>query len=61
LKDAAQGGGLGIESPIAEFPTFEQLEFKGQQNQEHLGPFLQAMKQLALSQANPEGFAWVGG
>jgi len=49
LKDAAQAGGLGIESPIAEFPTFEQLEFKGQ-NREHLVPFLQAMKQLADKQ-----------
>lgn len=44
VKDTAQG--LGVESAIAEFPTFEQLEFKGQ-SQEHLGPFLQAMKQLA--------------
>jgi len=36
--------GMGVESPITEFPDFEHLEFKGQQQ---IGPFLQAMKQLA--------------
>jgi len=36
--------GMGIESPITDFPDFERLEFKEQQN---IGPFLQAMKQLA--------------
>ena len=36
------------ESPIKDFPNFEQLEFKGQ-NQKHLAPFLQAMKELASS------------
>ena len=47
FKDAAQAEGLSVESPISAFPDFEHLEFRGQQNQEHLGPFLQAMKQLA--------------
>lgn len=41
---------LGMESPITAFPDFEQLEFKGQQSQQHLGPFLNAMKQLADQQ-----------
>ena len=31
------------ESPIMAYPNFEHLEFKGQ-NQEHLVPFLDAMK-----------------
>ncbi len=39
----ASGSPLGIESPISPFPDFEHLEFKGQKNQKHLGPFLQAM------------------
>ncbi len=39
LKDATAAGGLDLVGPIADFPTFEQLEFKGQ-NQEHLVPFL---------------------
>jgi hypothetical protein len=43
----ASGSSLIIESPIAAFPDFEHLEFKGQNNQKHLGPFLQAMRQLA--------------
>ena len=36
----------GWESPIKDFPDFEQLEFKGQ-NQKQIAPFLQAMKALA--------------
>ena len=47
IKEVAQANDRGAESPIAAFPTFEHLEFKGQQNQQHLAPFLQAMKQLA--------------
>lgn len=43
----ASGAPLSIESPISAFPDFEHLEFKGQNNQKHLGPFLQAMRQLA--------------
>lgn len=46
----ASGSPLGIESPISGFPNFEHLEFKGRQNQKHLGPFLQAMRQLAEQQ-----------
>ncbi len=48
LKDATAASGLTMVGPIADFPTFEQLEFRGQ-NQEHLVPFLQAMKKLAES------------
>ncbi len=57
LNDAAGAAGLSVVSPIAGFSNFEQLEFRGQQNQEHLGPFLQAMKQLADQQraANANG------
>ena len=40
----ASGSGMGVESPITDFPDFEHLEFKGQQN---IGPFLEAMRQLA--------------
>jgi hypothetical protein len=46
----ASGSALTLESPISAFPDFEHLEFKGQQNHEYLGPFLQAMKQLADKQ-----------
>ena len=49
LKDALGGEGIGIEAPIADFSDFERLEFKGQK-QEHLAPFLNAMKQLAEQQ-----------
>lgn len=45
----ANGSELGMESPIQQCPDFEHLEFKGQ-NQQHLAPFLQAMKQLADQQ-----------
>ncbi len=45
----ASGSPLALESPISAFPNFENLEFKGQ-NQKHLAPFLQAMKQLADKQ-----------
>ena len=53
----ASGSPLALESPISAFPDFEHLEFKGQQNQQHLGPFLRAMKQLADQQreALPQG------
>jgi hypothetical protein len=47
LKDTASDSGLTCESAIAEFPTFEQLEFQGSQD-ERIEPFLQAMKSLAL-------------
>ena len=46
----ASGSPIGLESPISAFPDFEHLEFKGQQNHQHLAPFLQAMKQLAEQQ-----------
>ena len=46
LKDMAEAKGMGLEGSITSFPNFEQLEFKGQK-QKHLGPFLNAMKQLA--------------
>jgi len=36
-----------LEAPITAFPDFERLEFKGQQNHKHLGPFLEAMKRMA--------------
>jgi len=39
--------GIGAEAPIMEYPDFERLEFKGQQNHQYLAPFLQAMKRLA--------------
>lgn len=39
--------GIGAEAPIMEYPDFERLEFKGQQNLQYLAPFLQAMKRLA--------------
>jgi len=46
LNDAlrASGSENSLEGPITGFPNFERLEFKGQQN---VGPFLDAMKQLA--------------
>jgi hypothetical protein len=52
MNDAlkAHGGGLGVDAPILQHPDFEHLEFKGQQNQQHLVPFLQAMRQLAERQ-----------
>jgi len=50
LSDALAGSGIALESPIKDFPNFEQLEFKGQ-NQKHLTPFLQAMKKLATATA----------
>lgn len=43
----ASGSPLSIEAPIREFPNFEQLEFRGVENQQHLGPFLAAMDALA--------------
>ena len=46
----ASGSELTLESPISAFPDFERLEFRGQQNHEHLAPFLQAMKRLADKQ-----------
>jgi hypothetical protein len=46
----ANGSAVSLESPISTFPDFEHLEFKGQQNHEYLGPFLQAMKRLADQQ-----------
>jgi hypothetical protein len=46
----ASGSPLELESPISTFPDFERLEFRGQQNHQHLVPFLQAMRQLAERQ-----------
>ena len=43
----ASNSELTLESPISAFPDFEHLEFKGQQNHQHLAPFLKAMKYLA--------------
>lgn len=40
----ASGSDTTLQGPITEFPDFERLEFKGQQN---VGPFLEAMRQLA--------------
>ena len=48
-QNLAQASGLGIRAPITGYSNFEQLEFKGQ-NQEQLAPFLTAMKQLAEQQ-----------
>lgn len=45
-QNLAGASGLGIQAPITSYQNFEQLEFKGQ-NQEQLAPFLQVMKQLA--------------
>ncbi len=47
INDAAKANDSSLDAPIMGFPNFEHLEFKGQQNQQHLAPFLQAMKQLA--------------
>ena len=46
LSDLIKAKGGSLEGPIKAFPNFEQLEFKGQ-NPEHLGPFLEAMRDLA--------------
>ena len=46
----ASGSSAELVSPITAYPDFEHLEFKGQQNHEYLGPFLQAMKKLADQQ-----------
>lgn len=53
LKDMAEAKGMGLEGSITSFPNFEQLEFKGQK-QKHLGPFLNAMKQLADKEAKSD-------
>jgi hypothetical protein len=45
-QDLANAAGVDIQAPITKFGNFEQLEFRGQ-NQEQLAPFLTAMKQLA--------------
>jgi hypothetical protein len=50
LKDMAEAKGMGLEGSITAFPNFEQLEFKGQKTQKYLGPFLDAMRQLAEKQ-----------
>ncbi len=56
MNDMLKAGGspVALESPISSFPNFEHLEFKGQ-NQQHLGTFLQAMKQLAERQRATAG------
>ena len=46
LKDVMCGSGVEVVAPITEYQNFEQLEFKGR-NSQHLGPFLNAMKELA--------------
>ena len=43
----ATGAPGSLEAPITDYPDFERLEFKGQRN---VGPFLEAMKQLAEQQ-----------
>jgi len=48
MKDALAGDGIGVESAIGGFPNFEQLKFKGSQD-ERLRPFLNAMKRFADS------------
>ena len=47
LSDALAGSELQLEAPIKDFPDFEQLEFKGQ-NQKYLTPFLKAMKAISV-------------
>lgn len=46
LRSAMGGSALDIEAPITDYQNFEELEFKGL-NSERLGPFLNAMKELA--------------
>lgn len=46
LSDVLKGSGMEAHSPIQSFPDFEQLEFRGSQD-ENLRPFLQAMTELA--------------
>lgn len=46
LSDMLSGSGMEGSSPIHDFPNFEQLEFRGAQ-QEHLQPFLRGMAKLA--------------
>lgn len=46
LNDMAKASGVEGVSAIQGFPNFEHLEFKGAQ-QEHLQPFLEAMRKLA--------------
>jgi hypothetical protein len=50
LSDALARNGLELEAPIKDFPSFEQLEFKGH-SQKHLAPFLAAMAKLAQATA----------
>ena len=49
LNDTIKANGASAElvSPIAAYSDFERLEFKGQQNQKHLVPFLNMMKKMA--------------
>ena len=53
LQDAAKQHGGNIEAEITQYPDFEHLEFRGQQ-QEQLVPFLRAMQQLAKQTATEE-------
>lgn len=46
LKDALGSDDVRCESPIADFPSFETLEFRGHKKQ-YLKPFLEAMKNLS--------------
>jgi hypothetical protein len=50
LNDAIAGSGIKGESPITDFPDFEQLEFKGR-GLKYLDPFLKAMKSLTPGKA----------
>jgi hypothetical protein len=49
INEVLQAGGSTdrMDSPISEFPDFEQMAFKGRQNHQYLAPFLKAMKELA--------------
>jgi hypothetical protein len=53
IKDALQGSSVAMDAPIQDFPNFEELEFKGQ-NQKYLTPFLTAMKTMADAAAKAD-------
>jgi hypothetical protein len=50
LSDALAGSGMALEAPIKGFPSFEELEFRGQKKK-HLAPFLEAMRKLGEATA----------
>lgn len=49
LKDAGEKSGMAFHAPIQSFPDFEQLEFRGSQD-ERLQSFLQSMREWAEKQ-----------